>query len=77
MEKLGAATIMENMILAATDMGLGSVFLLAICAALAQNPDIMKQLQIPEGFVPTAAMALGYAATEAKGAKHTIEVTRL
>ena len=77
MEKLGAATIMENMILAATDMGLGSVFLLAICAALAQNSDIMKQLQIPDGFVPTAAMALGYAATEAKGAKHTIEVTRL
>ena len=62
---------------AATDMGLGSVFLLAICAALAQNSDIMKQLQIPDGFVPTAAMALGYAATEAKGAKHTIEVTRL
>lgn len=77
MEKQGAATIMENMMLAATDLGLGSVFLLAICTALAQNSDIMKQLQIPEGFVPTAAMALGYAATEAKGAKHTIEVTRL
>ena len=55
-------TIMENMLLAATNLGLGSVYLMGAVAALNNHPDLVAQLQLPEGFVPTAAIALGHPA---------------
>ena len=44
--------ILENMQLAATDIGLGSVYLWALLASL----------ELPEGFKPVSALALGYPA---------------
>lgn len=57
--------IMENMLLAATDLGLGSVYLMGAVAALRTKPELMGQLPIPEGFVPIAAAALGHPAQPA------------
>lgn len=53
-------TIMENMMLAATDLGLGSVYLMGAIAALKTKPELVAQLNLPEGFVPVAAAALGH-----------------
>ena len=54
--------IMENMLLAATDAGLGSVYIMGAIAALNANPALVAKLGLPEGFVPTAAIALGHPA---------------
>ncbi len=53
-------TIMENMLLTATDLGLGSVYLMGAIAALKTKPELVAQLQLPEGFVPIAAAAIGH-----------------
>ena len=53
-------TIMENMMLTATDLGLGSVYLMGAIAALKTKPELVEQLTLPEGFVPIAAVALGH-----------------
>ena len=50
--------------LAATDNGLGSVYLLAATEALAASGEIMSALNLPEGFTPTASLGLGYPAAE-------------
>ncbi len=58
-------TIMENMLLAATDLGLGSVYLMGAVAALKTKPELVGQLSLPEDFVPIAAAALGHPAQPA------------
>lgn len=52
--------IIENMMLAATDLGLGSVYLMGAIAALKTKPELVEQLGLPEEFVPIAAAALGH-----------------
>lgn len=59
-----AAGIIENMAIAATDLGLGSVYLMGIIPAISADPTLCTALNIPAGFVPCSAIALGYA-TEA------------
>ena len=58
-------TIMENMLLTATDLGLGSVYLMGAVAALNSKPELVAKLGLPEGFVPIAAAAIGHAAQPA------------
>ncbi len=61
-----AACVVENMHLMAADLGLGSVYLAATARGVAQNSALMKKLLIPEGFVPLAALAVGYSADPLK-----------
>ena len=60
-----AAAIIENMLLAATDQGLGCCYIMGAIAALNTNPDLVKKLSLPEGFVPVAAAAIRYEAQKA------------
>lgn len=55
-----ASCIIENMSLAATDLGVGSVYLLGFVFAISKNEELLKELNLPSGFVPDAAIALGY-----------------
>lgn len=55
-----AGCIIENMLLAATGLGLGSVFLFAFVHALKENSDLVKALQLPDGFEVKAGAAIGY-----------------
>ena len=74
-EYANAACIIENMLLAATDLGLGSVYLMGIIAALNSSPNLLKKLDIPEGFIPVSAVALGYPVeplTDGKELRQTI-----
>ena len=72
-------TIMENMMLTATDLGLGSVYLMGAVAALKTKPELVEKLNLPEGFVPVAAAALGHPAQPAvlREAQQKIEVSYL
>ncbi len=53
------ACIVENMQLAATDMGVGSTHIWGIVNALNAAPELKAKLGIPEGFTPTCGMAVG------------------
>lgn len=63
-EYANVACIVENMSLAATDLGLGSVYLWGFILALNLNEDLLNELNLPEGFVPISAIALGYPTEE-------------
>lgn len=58
-----ASCIIENMMLASTDLELGSVYLYAIPAVLSQlenaYPELYQDLKIKPGFFPVAMMAVG------------------
>ena len=54
-----SAIMAHNMILAATDLGLGAVHIWGAIAALGQAPELVAELGLPEGFVPACAAAIG------------------
>ncbi len=59
-EYADAACIVENMHLAATDLGLGSVYLWGFLTAVTTDEELLKEFKLPEGFTPVSALALGY-----------------
>ena len=61
-EYANAACVIENMMLAAADLGLGSVYLWAAVVAMNRKPGVVERLGLPDGFTPVSAVALGYAA---------------
>ena len=57
-----AGCVIENMSLAAAELGLGSVYIFGCIAALNADQDILKELELPEGFTPVSGIILGYPA---------------
>ncbi|MDF9825426.1 nitroreductase [Breznakia sp. PF5-3] len=55
-----AACMIENMAIAATDLGIGSVYLLGLTRVLIEDKEFCDKLLIPEDFIPASAIALGY-----------------
>ena len=58
------ANAAENMFLAANALGLGCCYLASPKMALEQNPDLAKEIGIPEGYEFQSALALGYPAED-------------
>lgn len=58
-----AACVVENMHLAATDLGLGSCYLWGVVQTMSQSLDIMYKLGLQEGFWPVSAVAVGHSRT--------------
>lgn len=56
-----AACMIENMLLAATELGLGSLYVCGAVNALRDSADFRALLRLPEGFVPVGSAAIGYA----------------
>lgn len=54
-----ASCIAENIMISATDLGLGSVYLYAVPCVLSQVDSFYEKLQIREGFFPAVAVAIG------------------
>ncbi|NLI13518.1 nitroreductase family protein [Pelotomaculum propionicicum] len=52
----------ENILIAATALGLGSVYLTGFLAAFSVAPELINEVGIPEGFTPLAGVITGYAA---------------
>ena len=59
---LNGGVAVENLALAATELGLGSVIFGGPVRALHGQPALLEQLQLPEGFSPVVALGIGYAA---------------
>lgn len=55
-----AATLVQNMALAATDMGLGACHIWGAVMALNGNAELIKELKVPDGMTPCCAIALGH-----------------
>lgn len=54
-----AAIVVHNMVLAATDLGLGACHIWGATAAVSMNPDLIAELNLPEDFIPCCAVSLG------------------
>lgn len=54
-----AATIVQNMALAATELGVGACHIWGAVGILGANKELAKELGVPEGFTPCCAIALG------------------
>ena len=76
-EYINAGIVMENMVLAATDLGIDSVILGGAPAAVAQDADLVKALGIPDGFSPLLGVFLGYGTEETPAKEHTIAINRV
>ena len=76
-EYANAACVLENMALAATDMGIDNIIWGGAAAVVAQNDEFRKRLCIPEGFKPVLCASFGYASAEEEPKKHVISVNRV
>jgi nitroreductase len=77
MQFTNSGCVIENMVIAATDLGIASVVLAGAPFALQENAELQKELGIPEGFVPVLGAAFGYGAEDVPPAEHTITVNRV
>ena len=76
MEYANAAAVIENMVLAATSMGIDNLFWAGAAAAVAQDDSLRQTLGIPDGFKPLLCASFGYAAKEELAKKHVITVNK-
>ena len=77
-EFTNAGCVIENMMLAATDLGIDSIYLWMSMYGINDDPEIIAKLGFPEGYTCVGTMALGYAAKEfpkLKADEQRIEVT--
>ena len=77
-EYTNAGCIIENMMVAATDLGVDSIYLWMAMYGINDDPELVKRLGFPEGFTCVGTMALGYAAKEFpkhRAGEQRIEVT--
>lgn len=58
----------ENMIIQATDLGLGTCFVMGPMIAFA-NPGLAKKIEIPEGYIPLVGVLAGYPLEGLTGSK--------
>ena len=54
-----AAIMSHNIALAATSLNIGSCYIWGATAALAKNEEILKELNLPDNFIPCCAVCLG------------------
>ena len=54
-----AAIIVQNMALAATELGVGACHIWGAVRTLQEAPDLIAELKIPSGMIPCCAIALG------------------
>ena len=53
------AIVVQNMSICATELGVGACHIWGAIRALNQNQELLAQLNLPQGFVPCCAIALG------------------
>ena len=61
-----ASCVAENIMLAATELGLGSVYLLAVPLTMQYNLELCKEAMVPEGYAPMVVVAVGKPVEELK-----------
>ena len=68
-EFTNAGCVLENILLAATDLGVDSIYLWMPMYGINEEPELMSRLGFPEGFTCIGTVALGYAEKEFKKPK--------
>ena len=76
-EMANAATVLENMVLAATDIGIDNIIWGGAAVVIARDPALRKKVQIPEGFQPTLVASFGYGVSREPAKHHIISVNRV
>ena len=76
-EYANAACVLENMAIAATNLGIDNILWGGAAAAVAQNTEFQKKMGIPEGYKPVLCISLGYAREEEAPRKHVINVNKV
>ncbi|MDR1028509.1 MAG: nitroreductase family protein [Clostridiales Family XIII bacterium] len=56
-----AGCIVTTCLLAATDIGIDNVYIFGCVAGFRNDPSLLAEVGIPEGFTPISSVALGYA----------------
>ena len=56
-----AAIVVHNMVLAATELGLGACYLWGATDALSMQAELIAELDLPEDFIPCCAVGIGKA----------------
>ena len=77
MEFANVGIVVENMVLAATSLGIDSVILGGAPAIVAQNDELVKSLGIPEGFKPALGALFGYSKNDEPAKEHSISINRI
>lgn len=69
-----ASCIAQNMLLAATELELASVYLWSFKKGIRENKEIMHTLSLPENFELLCGVALGYIPEDTKEEKELINI---
>lgn len=77
MELTNAGCVLENMVIAATSLGIDNIIHGGASMLFSKNAAMLAKLNLPEGFVPVLAASFGYAEVHEESKKHTIVVNRL
>ena len=77
MEYANAGFILENMVLAATSLGIDSVVLGSAARAIDSDEELKKELEIKTGYNVILCASFGYATTKEEPKKHVISINRL
>ncbi len=77
MDYANGGIVVENMVLAATELGIDSCIMGAPIAALAGNAELSSAVGIPDGFTPLLGVVFGYAASDEPVKEHVISVNRV
>ena len=77
LEYANAACVLENMAIAATGLGVGSIIWGGAAMAVAQSARLTERLEIPEGYKPILCISLGYAKEEEPPKKHQIKMNEV
>lgn len=76
-EMANAGCVLENMAIAATDLGIDNIIWGGAAAAAGQNEELMKRMQIPEGYKPVLCASFGYAVQSEPAKEHNISMNRI
>ena len=72
LDRENSACVAMNMLLTATSLGLGNIYL-NLVIGLIKESDVLNKLNLPDGFVPIVGVGLGYADGE-HIVNHSIDV---
>lgn len=77
MEYANSGTVVENMAISATSLGIDNIVWAAASAVINQTPELKNKLNIPDGYSPTIVISLGYAVNKEEPKKHNININRV
>ena len=73
-ENFNAATVLENMAIAATSLGIDNIMWGASAAVIGRSSELQHAIGIPDGYKAVLCLSLGYAVSEEPAKEHSIAI---